>query len=77
MTETTTIQISAGTKADLDKIKVPKEPYDRLIRRIIARSEHKQEEGWVSLRMVKEDYQILLMRQTWPICEDILRDSKQ
>lgn len=77
MTETTTIQISAETKADLDNIKVPKEPYDRLIRRIIARSERKQEEGWVSLRMVKEDYQILLMRQTWPICEDILRDSKQ
>jgi hypothetical protein len=77
MTETTTIQISAETKADLDNIKLSKEPYDRLIRRIIARSEHKQEEGWVSLRMVKEDYQILLMRQTWPICEDILRDSKQ
>lgn len=71
----TTIQLESSTKAKLDKIKNPKDSYSRALDKLLA--DNKQEDGWVVLRMTKEDYKILMNRQSWNLCEDILRDAKQ
>jgi hypothetical protein len=77
MTESTTIQISRDTKADLDKIKNPKEPYDRTLKRVLKKGTDNADSRYITLKMTPEEYHTLQLRQTWPICYQILRDSKQ
>lgn len=75
MADTTTIMVSAETKATLDELKQAKEPYDRLIRRVIKAGS--TDPRYVTLRMTPEEYVTLRNRQTWPICDRILVASKQ
>lgn len=77
MTESTTIQISVETKAALDEIKKPKEPYDRTVKRVLKKGTDNADSRYITLKMTPEEYRTLQLRQTWPICDQILRDSKQ
>jgi len=75
--ESTTIQVSTETKAALDALKNPKEPYDRTLKRVLKKGTDNADTRYVTLKMTPEEYRMLQIRQTWPICDRILRDSKQ
>lgn len=78
MTESTTIQISTDTKAELDRIKRPKEPYDRVLRRALKAGTDNADSRYVTLKMTPEEYHMLRIRQPANgLCDQILIDSKQ
>jgi hypothetical protein len=77
MTESTTIQISVETKAELDKIKNPKEPYDRVLRRILKQVADNTDSRYVTLKMTPPEFIYLRNRQTWPECDEMLISSRQ
>lgn len=76
MTEKTTIQVSTETKGYLDGIKQQKEPYDGVLKRMITKVADSSDERYVTLRMSPEEYRILMNRQDWVICTDILTRSR-
>ena len=75
--ESTTIQISCETKAELAKIKKPKEPYNLVVKRLLKQVTDNKDTRYVTLKMTPEEFIYLRNRQTWPECDEMLISSRQ